>query len=1321
MARQRPHPDRPSQERARRDPALEELETQISGCLRVDRLALRRQLKSMRGRERTGRPSDRSEARLRQELSEALRRASDRARLRPTLVFPEALPVVSAKAEIADAIRDHQVVILCGETGSGKTTQLPKICLELGRGRDGLIGHTQPRRIAARSVARRIADELSTGVGGTNGLVGYKVRFGDVTGPSCVVKLMTDGILLAETQGDPSLDRYDTIIIDEAHERSLNIDFLLGYLRQLLPRRPDLKVIITSATIDPEAFSAHFGGAPIIEVPGRSYPVEMLYRPVEPENEDLRSAELRSIVDAARELCHETAGDILVFLSGEREIRETAKALRDADLPRAEILPLYARLSVAEQQRIFKPHKGRRIVLSTNVAETSLTVPGIRSVIDPGTARISRYSARSKVQRLPIEEISQASANQRAGRCGRVGPGTCVRLYSEENYEEREPFTAPEILRTNLASVILQMKSLRLGEVDRFPFVEAPKIGQVRDGYRTLFELGAIEDPTGHGGLTAIGKELAHLPLDPHLGRMIVAARDENALREVLVIASALAVQDPRERPIDARDAADEAHAEFVDDDSDFVTLLNLWDHYHELAPKKSRSALQRELKKRFISYVRMREWIDVHTQLKSMLRERGVGMSGQDAPYDRIHRAILAGLISNIGVRKEGSEYAGAHSGLFYIFPGSGLFEARPQWVVASEVVETTRRYARTVARIRPAWIEAVAPHLLKREYSEPHWDEANAHAAAFERVLIHGLELVSRRRVSYGQVHPGRARQMFLKHALVLGEYRSNAPFSRHNQAVTESVATLGAKLRAEVVAEPEDRAHFFEKIVPPDVHTGSRFERWRKKAEGKNRKLLFMSRDAVLRDDAPDADPALFPDACEIGGETCAIEYVHELGNPADGATLVLSAQGLNGLTQQRLDWLVPGLLRPRIEAMIRALPKRWRASFAPVPDKAHACVQTLSPDGGSLIEQLSAALHSLTEVVVPSGAWDPEAVGPHLRANIRVVQRAGREVRTIAEGRSLSGVRDAVRAHYERHFDALPRAAWERSGVTDWDVGDLSDDVELSHDGVALGAHAALVDAGDSARLTLCRYRDQADALHRFGVRRLLALRCEREIGAQLNHLPGIDGVRLTYATFGDPASLALALRSLIATGAFGSDLESIRTEAAFRARADAGWPSLSRASHAAIEMIAVILKSAGQVAIAMESLSAANAAEAADDLRGQYTRLLAPGFFSTTPTEWLRQYPKYLGAMARRLERFRRGGQAAIESDERQLCQVRPFWNTYLQLEATLPRDDVRPLEVERFRWLIEEFRVSLFAQDLKTVSRVSVERLQKQWLAIKRA
>ena len=918
------------------------IEAEIAEAMLADQYRLRRSLRTVRDRHRQSKPIDREFNKLVGQLGRSVERRKKRAAAVPKIEFGDDLPVLLKREEIATTIRDHQVVVVSGETGSGKSTQLPKICLDLGRGVGGMIGHTQPRRIAARSIAARVAEEIGSPLGRD---VGYKVRFSDETGPNTFIKLMTDGILLAETQGDGFLNEYDTIILDEAHERSLNVDFLIGYLKRLLPKRRDLKVIITSATIDSVRFSRHFrtpaGPAPVIEVSGRNYPVELRYRPLVGEDDEDTEPDLeRSVLDAVDELGSETStGDVLVFMPTERHIHDMAKALRGRLVSgrwagrRAEVLPLYARLPTKEQQRVFNPGGARRIIIATNVAESSLTVPGIRYVIDSGTARISRYSPRSKTQRLPIEAVSQASADQRAGRCGRIGPGVCIRLYDEADYDARDRFTAPEILRSNLASVILQTKALKLGDIEKFPFLDPPKPNALKDGRQTLTELGALDEK---GELTELGRKLARMPVDPRIGRMILAAAEEGCLAEVLVIAAVLEIRDPRDRPVDKQQAADEAHTKFAEGDSDFFVYLKIWDFYHELKSKLSRNQLHKACRQNFLSHNRMREWLDVHRQLMQLAQEAGLKRNKRQDDYNAVHRAILTGLLANLGNRGgEGYEYNVAGGSKAHLWPGSVLFDKKPGWVVAAESVETTRRYLRTCARIDPRWIEPLAMHLVKRSHSEPHWQRKSGSVAAFEKVSLFGLTVVAKRRVAYGPVNPKHARELFIQHGLVEGDMECPLKFFRRNRGLLKRMERLQAKLRRHDLLLGEwAQYEFYDSRIPDDVYDLPGLKKWVKKAERTKPGVLDMTEADLVREE-PDDNVQQFPDAIELGQAAFPLEYRFEPGSDRDGITLRLSTEAVGAVEQPHLDWLVPGLVEAKVLALIKSLPKPIRRRLVPGP--------------------------------------------------------------------------------------------------------------------------------------------------------------------------------------------------------------------------------------------------------------------------------------------------------------------------------------------------------------------------------------------------
>ncbi len=1233
----------------------------------------------------------------------------------PTIDYPHDLPVSQKRGEIAEAIRDNQVVVVCGETGSGKTTQLPKICLELGRGVDRTIGHTQPRRIAARSVAARIAEELRTPLGG---VVGYKVRFGDQSSPESLVKLMTDGILLAETQGDRNLNQYDTLIIDEAHERSLNIDFLLGYLCRLLPKRPDLKIVITSATIDPQRFSEHFAHAgvpaPIIEVSGRTYPVEHRYRPlVDPSAVTEETLWLYEGVAAAiDECCAHGHGDVLVFMPGEREIRETAETLRKKFLGDSslEVLPLYARLSPADQQRIFKPHTGRRVIVSTNVAETSLTVPGIHYVVDPGTARISRYSARSKVQGLEIEAISQASANQRAGRCGRLGPGVCVRLYSEEDFRGREEFTSPEISRTNLASVVLQMAALKLGRPEDFPFVEPPDPRLIRDGYETLRELGAIDDD---GGLTAIGAEMARLPIDPRIARMVLAAREEDCLREVLIIATALSAQDPRDRPMDKRDEADEAHEKFRDERSDFLDYLNIWAFYHEQSRNLSRSKLQKACAQNFLSARRLNEWREVYRQVRALLIEMGhtprhTGQ-GEPADYDKVHRALLSGLLTSVGKKGDGFEYEGPRGSRFHIFPGSGQFEARPKWVMAAEIVRTTRVYARTIARIEPEWIETVGSHQIKRSHSSPRWDERSARVMADEKVSLIGLEIIPRRAVHFGPVDPASSRELFIHHALVEDEYQTRSRAIEQNRRLVNRIAGLEDKARRrDILADAQTRFAFYDKRLPTDVYSGQTLERWLKRAEERDPDVLVMRESDLVVGDAASVSTDAYPARLGVDGDELKLKYMYNPGESRDGVTLEVPVEKLGQVRREETDWVVPGLRAEKIEALMRTMPKGIRRHFDIRP-VALELAGKLRPGTRTMLEELADALAARVGVRVSPSDFRPDELGEHLSMNYRVTDAKGK---TLGEGRDLPALRRELAGEVKAGFDAAAAEGFNRDGLTVWDFDELPEHVESKHAGRTLRGYPALADLDGKVGLRLFDSPEGAAAAMRGGLARLYVHHLKAEMRYRAGHLPGIDAMRLWYAPIGDAAQLERDLLLLIADRVFVRDDAGVRTREAFAARIDQGWNELGGAVEEVCTLAATILKRYNEVAGRMGEAMPPAWSHVGADMRVQLERLIYPGFLAATPFEWLRCYPRYLAAMLKRLEKLRTVGHARDLAWAR---DVYAWWVRYEERRAKHEREGTADPELARFRWLLEEFRVSLFAQELGTSMPVSAKRLEKQW------
>lgn len=1237
----------------------------------------------------------------------------------PYPTYAEDLPVNLRREEIKRAIDSHQVVIISGETGSGKTTQIPKICLELKRGVHGLIGHTQPRRIAARTVAARISAELNSPLGQA---VGYKVRFSDKISPDSYIKLMTDGILLAETQGDPLLQAYDTLIIDEAHERSLNIDFLLGYISQLLPKRPDLKLIVTSATIDAQRFSRHFNNAPVIEVTGRLYPVEIFYHPPvadEEEEGDMQQA----ILNAADELIALGPGDILVFLPGEREIRETAEALRKHHFDRlrpglsgVEILPLFARLSFAEQERVFQPGDTRRIVLATNVAETSLTVPGIHYVIDTGWARVNRYSYRNKVEQLLVEKISQASANQRAGRCGRIANGVCIRLYTEQDYQGRAAFTDPEILRSSLATVILRMKSLHIGDVEDFPFLEPPSPRMIADGYQLLAELGAVDEDRQ---LTAIGWRLAKFPVDPKIARMILAAKQENCLHELLIIAAALSLQDPRDRPFEHQAAADQAHRRFQDERSDFLAYLKLWDFFDDLLKhKKSGKKLMAQCRENFLSYRRLREWREIHGQLHVLMTELGLKPNAIPAGYDEIHRALLAGLLGNIGFKteKEG-EYLGARGIKFAIFPGSVLKKGKAKWVVAGELVETSKLYARCVARIEPAWLERMAGNLCKKHYFDPHWEKKQAQVVAYERVTLYGLIIVPKRPVHYGPVNPMESREIFIRAALVAGEYVTQAPFFAHNQALIHEIEELEHKARRQdVLVDEQEIFAFYDAIIPEEIINGAGFEKWRKQAEQEDPHLLYLKRELLMRHQAGHITEVQFPEQMVLpDGSVLPLIYRFDPAHVLDGVTVSVPLPLLNRLDARQLDYLVPGLIREKVTWYLKALPKQIRRILVPLPESVTGFLD--SQPGGvpqlSLHDALEKFVLRKTTLTVPPETWQIKDMPAHLLMNIQVLDDAGQE---LAMSRNLAVLQlqlgKAAQMTFVKRDAGDEKSNIERDHITQWDFGDLPVEVEFQRNGRQLTGYPALIDQPDSAAIRLFDTRDAAHSAMRAGVRRLLCLALKDQIKQLEKNLPGLKQASMQLATRMNPGGLKQDMLNAIIDRALLNDDPLPRTENEFAAqcqRAKGRLPEVATALARLLQQIGT------EYQVLMERLTATHIGRVKAELDDQLENLIYPGFLSHTAWKRLQQFPRYVKGMSLRLEKL----SANPERDEKNSMEIAPFWQQYRQRLQKHQKMGLHDENLDEFRWQIEELRISLFAQELKTPSPVSAKRLQKLWESVR--
>jgi ATP-dependent RNA helicase HrpA len=1282
-----------------------------------DRARLERQIARLSG----GTPAAEIE-RVARAVAASRERAEARAAARPRIAFPPELPVSERRDDIAAAIRAHPVVIVRGETGSGKTTQLPKICLELGLGVRGLIGHTQPRRIAARSVAARIAHELGTELGGA---VGYKVRFTDRTGPNAYIKLMTDGILLAETLADRDLAAYDTIIVDEAHERSLNVDFLLGYLRELLPRRPDLKVIVTSATLDADRFARHFGGdapAPVIEVSGRIYPVEVRYRPPAADEDDDEEPLEEAVVAAAEDLWREGSGDILVFLPGEREIRETADLARASFARRpyaslVEILPLYARLSVGDQQRVFAPSQGRRMVLATNVAETSLTVPGIRYVIDSGLARIRRYSLRNKVTLLGIEKIARGAASQRAGRCGRLSAGICVRLYAEDDFAARPAFTDPEILRSSLASVILRMAALDLPEAGSFPFLDPPGPRAIADGYQLLQELGAVD---AGRKLTALGRELAQLPVDPRVGRIILAGRELGCLAETLVIASALSVPDPRERPLEKQQAADQAHLRFRDERSDFLSLVLLWQFFVEASREGlSHRRLVERCRAHFVSYLRLVEWRDLHNQLVEQVRDLGwqwkdaLPDAFDEASYARVHRALLAGLLSNIGTKPETEEhYLGARGIKFFLHPGSGLARKRPKWVLAAELTETTRLYARCAAKVEPEWIEAAAGDLVDRTWFEPHWDRARGEVVASERVSLFGLTLVPRRRVSYGALQPALAREVFIREALVTEELDTKAPFLAHNRALRAEIAELEHKARRQDVLVDDEAVYaFYADRIPDTVCTAVAFERWLEDLRGKDPKRLFMRRQMLMRHAAESVTEEQFPASLEMAGVRLPLKYRFSPGHPLDGLTLTCPLALLNQLDPARMSWLVPGMVREKVGWYLKALPKAWRSRVPPGQAFVTSFLGEAPRRGQSLADALRGFIADRLQATLPADVWDGREMPAHLCMNVRVTDDGGRE---LATGRDLDALREQLGEAAQLTFTA-GQPAFERKGIRTWDFGDLPETLSIVRDGRRITGYPGLVEEDVGVALKLLDTRAAAEEAIRGAIIALIGYELKATLRRWEKGEPGFlqAALQLKPAIASD-ALLADVLAAIRDRAFIGEDPlpRSGRAYAEQLKRARTRLPAVAEAAFRLLTAIASEYHAVSRRIAALPKSMSRLAAEAI----AQRDQLVGPDFFSRTPWSSLVHMPRYLQALDRRLAKYPENR----ERDARHAAAVAELWQRYRARHEANRAERRREPALEAFRWLIEELRVSLFAQELRTPFPVSYKRLEKAWKDLSR-
>ncbi|ELL0595480.1 ATP-dependent RNA helicase HrpA [Vibrio vulnificus] len=1276
----------------------------LSQCLIKDRFRLS---KRIAGASKINKESARNAVfdEIALDIAKSMMEVEQRSRYQPKIEYPEILPVSQKKDDIADAIAHHQVVIVAGETGSGKTTQLPKICAELGRGKFGLIGHTQPRRLAARSVANRIAEEMETQLGD---FVGYKVRFNDQISENTQIKLMTDGILLAEIQHDRFLNQYDTIIIDEAHERSLNIDFILGYLKELLPRRPDLKVIITSATIDPERFSNHFGGAPIIEVSGRTYPVETRYRPLGGETEDDRD-QLEGIFDAVDELCDEGLGDILIFMNGEREIRDTADALAKRKLKDTEIVPLYARLSAGEQNKIFQSHTGRRIVLATNVAETSLTVPGIKYVIDPGTARISRYSYRTKVQRLPIEPVSQASANQRKGRCGRVQEGICIRLYSEDDFNSRPEFTDPEILRTNLASVILQMTALGLGDIEAFPFVEAPDKRNILDGVRLLEELGAInsnaKDPKKR--LTAVGKQLARLPIDPRLARMVLEAPRFGCLKEVMIIAAALSIQDPRERPSDKQQSADDKHRRFYHEDSDFLTFVNVWNHIQKQQKALSGNQFRRQCKDDYLNYLRVREWQDVYFQIHQSMREMEFKLNSEPGSYDAVHSAILTGLLSHIGMKdQEKNEYHGARNARFHIFPGSGLFKKQPKWVMSAELVETSKLWGRIIAKIQPEWIEPLAKHLIKRSHSEPHWSKKQAAVMAYEKVMLYGIPIVPKRLVNYGNIDASVSREIFIRSALVEGDWETKHAFFKQNRKLLLEVEELEHKSRRrDILVDDEELFQFYDQRVGTEVVSGRHFDTWWKQASKKEPELLNFEKEMLFKGDASHVTDLDYPNFWHQNGLKLKLSYQFEPGDDSDGVTVHIPLPILNQIDPAGFDWQIPGLRHELVVSLIKSLPKTLRKNFVPAPNYADAFLSRVTAMEMPLLDALEKELRRMTGATVLREDWKLDQVPDHLKVTFRAVDERNRKLK---EHKDLHELKESLKEKVQETLSKVADDDIEQQGLHTWSFGELPQVYQQKRGGYQVKAFPALVDNKDSVEIKLYETEQEQISAMKAGQRRLILLNVPSPIKYLHANLPNKSKLGLYFNPYGKVLDLiddciACGVDKLIEEQG-GLVWEPEKFEALKEhVRAELGDTVVDIA-----KQVETILTTAFNINKKLKGKIDFTMAFALSDIKAQIEGLIFKGFATECGWKRLPDILRYMKAIERRMEKL----PIDPNKDRLHMLKIESVVKDYKELLNKIPKGLAVPENVKEIRWMIEELRVSFFAQQLGTPYPVSDKRVK---------
>ncbi len=1302
MTSSQPTPDSAAQPKANSAASLKKA---LGECLIKDRF---RFSKRIDGASKTKNESARNAVfdEIALDIAQSMMVVEQRKQQMPKIEYPALLPVSQKRDDIAQAIAHHQVVIVAGETGSGKTTQLPKICAELGRGKYGLIGHTQPRRLAARSVANRIAEEMETELGG---FVGYKVRFTDQISDQTQIKLMTDGILLAEIQNDRFLNQYDTIIIDEAHERSLNIDFILGYLKQLLPRRPDLKVIITSATIDPERFSKHFSNAPIIEVSGRTYPVEVRYRPLAGDDDSESDRDqLEGIFQAVDELCDEGLGDILIFMNGEREIRDTADALSKRNLRDTEIVPLYARLSAGEQNKIFQPHAGRRIVLATNVAETSLTVPGIKYVIDPGTARISRYSYRTKVQRLPIEPISQASANQRKGRCGRTEEGICIRLYSEEDFLSRPEFTDPEILRTNLASVILQMTALGLGDIEAFPFVEAPDKRNIQDGVRLLEELGAINDQIKDPKkrLTESGKQLARLPIDPRLARMVLEASKLGCLKEVMIIASALSIQDPRERPSDKQQSADDKHRRFNHEDSDFLTLVNLWHYISQQQKALTSNQFRRQCKLDYLNYLRVREWQDVYTQLHQSTREMGFKLNDEPGSYHAVHSAILVGLLSHIGMKdQEKNEYHGARNARFNIFPASGLFKKQPKWVMSAELVETSKLWARVVAKIEPDWIEPLAKHLIKRSYSEPHWSKKNAAVMAYEKVMLYGIPIVPKRLVNYGTIDPVLSREIFIRSALVEGDWETKHAFFKQNRALLAEVEELEHKSRRrDILVDDEELFQFYDQRVGTEVVSGRHFDAWWKTASRKTPDLLSFEKEMLFKGDASHITDLDYPNFWHQGNLKLKLSYQFEPGENSDGVTVHIPLPILNQVEPHGFDWQIPGLRHELVVSLIKSLPKTLRKNFVPAPNYADAFLARVTPFEMPLLDAMEKELRRMTGVTVLREDWKLDQLPAHLKITYRAVDHRNRK---LNESCDLHELKESLKEKVQETLSQVADDDIEQRDLHTWSFGELPKVYQQKRGGFEVRAYPALVDKKDSVEIKLFETEQEQLSAMRAGQRRLILLNVPSPIKYLHANLPNKSKLGLYFNPYGKVLDL---IDDCIACGVDKLIEERggmVWEPQAFEALKEHVRAELGDTVVEIAKQVETILTTAYNINKRLKGKVDFTMAFALSDVKAQIEGLIFSGFATECGWKRLPDILRYMRAIERRMEKL----PVDPNKDRLHMLKIESVANKYKELLNKIPKGMAIPDNVREIRWMLEELRVSYFAQQLGTPYPVSDKRI----------